>query len=555
MISSLISRFEPTRRALFVGTREAAAYHWLKNDLDNARLFDLSDEGRRNFRRYLAETAEIPFHILIDVFEEEYRQDTVPHVFGPDRSAILKRKAGRLFKGTPYYFHQVTGREEGGRRDDQVLLTAITNPAVIKPWTAMLDEAKVPLAGIYSLPLFTKSLLEFIDDDPAPDSTADSTVNQLVVSLQSISGLRQTFFHNGKFRMSRLVQMPRYGNVPYGPYIRDEVEKIHRYLNSSRLTTPEQPLDTCFLLAGDLLEELKNEYPRQGATRHHFCDLNELLAKSGLARSLSTPFSDQFFVHQVLKLRPGNFYASRSERRYLSMRRLRYAVSTAGVLLLLAGVVWSGLNFTGGAIYKRRSIAATEKYESYTAKYQLAREGFPEMPVEPADLKVAIDIAATLEKYKSSPIDMVRLLGDSLNRFPAIQVSKLTWFASADPEAGFNAVPAPSNARDTPDFNGAARRFYHVALFEGRIEPFDGDFRGAMEMIERFAEDIRSRDSAQGVSIVALPLDVSPDAELQGNTQVSHDEARFTLRVSSLFPHGNAFPPDKGDKGGFKHET
>ena len=532
MISSLVSEFKLyARRALFVGTRQAAVYHWRNNDLGDSRLFDVNEEGRENFRRYLAETAKIPFYVLVDVFEEEYRQDTIPHVFGPDRRAFLNRKAGRLFKDTPYCFHQVTGREAGGRRDDRVLLTAITNPAVIRPWTAMLEEATTPLAGICSLPLFTGSLLKLIADHAAGP--------QLIVSLQSISGLRQTFFHNGKFHISRLVQMPSYGVAPYSPYIRDEVEKIRRYLNSLRLITPEEPLHIYFLLVGDLLKELQDEFGQQETVRCHFCDVNELLAKSGSGRIAPTPFSDPFFIQRLLKLKPGNYYAGAVERRYFSMRRLHYSVTMAGVLLLLVSAGWSGLNFLEGMTYQRQSVAEKEKAQFYAARYELARKRLPETPVEPADLKVAVDIANTLTQYKSSPIDMAQLLSGGLDHFPVIQMRRLVWFAATDPEAHFSVVPSRSDIRvalDVPDA-GTDRTVYHVALLEGRIEPFDGNFREAMETVNRFAEDLRSREPVHSVSIVALPLDVSPGVDLQGDTQSSQRQADFTLRVVAESKH------------------
>jgi len=525
MISSLTSKFElNVRRALFVSTHKVAVYHWLKDDLGSSYLFDLNDEGRENFKRYLDETSKNPFFILVDVFEEAYRQDTIPHVYGADRAAIIKRKVSRLFRDTPYYSHQVVGREEEGRRDDQVLLTAITNPEIVKPWVDMLDEAKVPLVGVYSLPLFTESILKQIDKE--------SPRYRLVVSLQSISGLRQTFFYDGKFRLSRLVRMPRYGTVPYAPYIRDEVEKIRRYLNSLRLIADDGSLNIYFILNDELLEGLKAEYPEQGPMKYHFYDLNGLLANSGSVRKLLTPFSDQFFIHQLLKSKPKNVYASSDEKRYFSMRRLRYSMLAVGILLLFGGVIWGGVNFMGGVTYKQQSIAAQKKTQFYTARYQLSREGLPETPVAAADLKVAIDIVDTLEKYKSSPINMVQLVSGSLNRFPVIQIGKLDWTVGTDPASGSGAAPVPGVVGFTDaDYKQTGYQSYQIAVLEGRIEPFDGNFRDAIETIKQFAEDIRAQDAVHEVSIVTLPLDVSSQANLQGNTQTQHDIADFTLRV------------------------
>lgn len=514
MISSLTSRFKfASRRALFIGARDAAVYHW--PDLRAPRLFDLSDEGRAAFRRYLAQTPKAPFYILLDAPEEEYRHEVVPHVSRRRRAALLRRKAGRLFKNTPYCHHRVTGRETEGRRDDRALLTAIVNPAALKPWCAMLDEAKTPLAAVASLPLFTQSLLKVI--------AGDGAANQLIVSLQSLSGLRQTFFRNGAFHLSRLVQMPSHGAAPgTAAALREEVEKICRYLVSARLAAPEEPIDIYFLAAGQLLDELRREAPPPGNARQHFRDLAQLRSPGSDAKATEPEesFSDGFFMQQALKRRPANIYATPRERRYLFMRRARGGLATAGALLLLAGAAQGGMNLAKGLLYQHRSRTAAAQADSYAAQYEEARRRLPETPVEPAELKVAIDIADALARRKTGPGGAVRLLSDSLERFPAIQATRLVWNATAE---------------------GLPSRCCQARL-EGRIEPFDGDFRAAMAVINRFADDLRGQSATRSVRLLALPLNLSPDADLQGDTRGLNDEARFTMDLAYADSGGEARP-------------
>ncbi len=526
MISLPISGYNiGARRGLFISTQQVAVYHWEDNDSSHSSVFDAGEKGRQNFRRYLAETADIPFYVLVDVFDEEYRQDTIPHVSRRDRQALLKRKAGRLFKDTSYCFYKVTGRETGGRRNDRVLLSALANPAVIKQWVALLGEAKVPLAGICSLPLFTGQLLKPI--------AGRSDGRRLLVSMQSISGLRQTYFDNGEFQFSRLVQLPRGETASYFPLIRDEVEKIQRYLNSQRPLTSEEPLYVHFILAGALLQELKSAYAHQESVSCHFCDLNKLLAESGSRKTASTPFSDLYFMRQLLKIRPGNCYSGAAERRYFSLRRLRDSVMVAGIVLLLGSASWSGLNLLGGIAFKRQSVAANEQTQVYAAKYELARKRLPDTPVEPLDLKTAVRIADSLALFKSSPIDMVSVLSASLDRFPSIQVSKLVWAASDNPRTALDNPPDRADIRVALDVSGADAdaTVYHVALLKGRIEPFNGNFREAMDAINRLADDLRAREAVHDVNIVSLPLDVSSGTDLQGNTQSLQRRAEFTLRI------------------------
>ena len=377
------------------------------------------------------------------------------------------------------------------------------------------------MAAVGSLPLFTQSLLKII--------AGDGAANQLIVSLQSLSGLRQTFFRNGAFRLSRLVQMPSHGDPPAtAAALREEVEKICRYLVSARLAAPEEPVDIYFLAAGRLLDELRQEAPPPGNARQHFRDLAQLRQSGAGARAgPEESFSDGFFMQQALKRRPANIYATPRERRYLFMRRLRGGLLTAGALLLAAGAALGGLNLAKGLLYQHRSRTAAAQADSYAAQYEEARRRLPETPVEPAELKVAIDIAEALARRKTGPGGAVRLLSDSLGRFPAVQATRLVWSAAAE------TVPEDAIAPGLPPRCCQAR-------LEGRIEPFDGDFRAAMAVINRFADDLRGQSATHSIRLLALPLNLSPDADLQGDTRGLKDEARFTMDIVYADPGGEA---------------
>ncbi|MBT7950085.1 MAG: hypothetical protein HN764_00540 [Gammaproteobacteria bacterium] len=529
MISSLTSKFSYfDRRALFISAHKVAVYHWQNGDIASSYLFDTNEEGREYFNRYLSETKNNPFYILVDVFEEEFRKETIPHVFGPDRQALLNRKQDRLFRDTPYTFSEMQGREESGRRDDKLLLTAITNPALIKPWTAMLDAQKTPIAGIYSLPFLTNSLLKI---------RPEFTNHTLLVSLQSISGLRQTFVQNGELRISRLVQMPRYGTEPYAPYIAGEVEKIQRYVNSLRIIPNDEALDICFLLAGDLLKESKELYEDSEHIKYHLIDINELAEQSGLQTRVKTPFSDQLFISQLLKKAPANQYAEPTERRYFSMRKMRYSMIAASMLLMMFSVVWSGYNFVKGLSFKQQSVAAELRTKFYSARYEMARQRLPETPVEPVDLQHAVELSDTLNKYKTSPLALVQVTSEGLNKFSDIQLKNINWVTSIDPNVDVGGKQQTNmNNQNQIGFsdissNETGYLFYQVSLIEGFLEPFNGDYREAIASINEYADFLRNQDSVHDVSILTLPLDVSSSTNMQGNTQAQGKSAEFSLRL------------------------
>lgn len=530
MTSSLKSKFDfGKRRALFISAHKAAVYHWHKGELASSYLFDANQEGKLFFERYLRETPNIPVYMLVDVFEEEFKRDTIPHVFGSDRESLIERKKSRLFRETPYYSAIVQGRESEGRKDDQMLFSAITNSKLISTWLELLDKYHVPLAGINSVPLLTESMMPML-----PEAGA----NNLIVSIQSISGLRQTFVQNKQLRISRLVQLPRYGTEPYAPHIREEVDKIRRYLNSVRLTTTEQnnSLNIFFIMTGDLIAELKREYRSSSNAVMHFIDINDLLTRSGSTRQVSTPFSDQLFIHHLLKQKPANNYASKLERRFNSMRNMRISMFACSALMLFASLSWGGYTMMGGLGHRQNTLSAKSKTEFYTTRYQIARERLPQTPVEAEDLKLAVELVQNLSTYKATPADMVNTLSAGLNKFPGIKLSGLEWIASTDPNVDIGTKQVKSNQGmiGFTNVTGAPEnnyKYYHIAVIQNMVEPFDGNYRGAISMINEFAETLRNQENVFDVSILSMPLDIGSDASMQGNTKSTQTEASFSVRI------------------------
>lgn len=509
------------RRALFVGAEKISVYHWEKGELGSSYLFDVDSAGRENFQRYLKESDNTPITIIVDVIEEEFRQDTMPHVFGADRTALIKRKQSRLFRDASYVYVENQGREEEGRKDDKVLFIALTNDEIVKPWLEMLDEHKTPLKGIVSIPLLLQSYIKTLPE---------ISDHALIVTMQSISGLRQTFFQNKQLKISRLSKLPRYGTEAYAPKIESEIEKLQRYLNSLRLIPTGTSLDVYVFADKKTLGELEDRKVSLPMVKHHYLDVNKLLASIQNDATQTVPFSDQLLIGYSLKDKIKNCYASAKEMRYLKMRTMRYSMNIASIVLLLVSVIYSGINFMEGLSYKQESESSKSKANFYQVRYDLARERLPKTPVEPAQVKLAVDAVTTLEEYKATPYEMMSFIGKTLEQYPGIKLDKMTWSFSLDPNEGTEAKEStPIDNRPSEDEKQI--KFYQISNFDAHIESFDGNYREAISMVTDFAETLRNHDAAYSISIESFPLDISSNATLQGNTQATAKTALFSLRA------------------------
>ena len=317
-------------------------------------------------------------------------------------------------------------------------------------------------------------------------------------------------------------------------------------MSSLRLVSQDEPLDIYFLLTGSLLDEMKAHYEDSSMTHYHFLDINDLAGKAGFPLHQNTPFSDQFFACHFLKKRQSNFYGSSTDLRYSTLRKVRLTMLAVSIFLVFSGFVWGGINFMGGLSLKQSSLAAESKTHFYQTRYNIARGRLPKTPVEPDDLKVAVEIAAALNKHKASPLEMIQTISKGLNRFPSVKLNNLQWAASMDPDMKIGKSGKSVVSKNTAGKNMAGRGrtaytnvnstdkeylYYQIAMINGHLEPFDGDFRKAIDTINEFADMLRSMESVHDVSVVSLPLDVSPTANLQGNTSEVKKEARFSIRI------------------------
>jgi len=74
-------------------------------------------------------------------------------------------------------------------------------------------------------------------------------------------------------------------------------------------------------------------------------------------------------------------------------------------------------------------------------------------------------------------------------------------------------------------------KYYQVSNIKAHIEPFDGNYREAISLVNKFAETLRGDDSSYDITIESFPLDISSSATLQGDAESVGKAALFSLRA------------------------
>nr|VFJ88552.1 MAG: hypothetical protein BECKH772A_GA0070896_1000922 [Candidatus Kentron sp. H]VFJ90589.1 MAG: hypothetical protein BECKH772B_GA0070898_1001022 [Candidatus Kentron sp. H]VFJ96730.1 MAG: hypothetical protein BECKH772C_GA0070978_1000822 [Candidatus Kentron sp. H] len=537
-------------------------------------VFQDNPAGLRAFADYLDSAPRTPVCLLIDLVEEEFRTGTIPHVFGPDRRALVANRQNRWFRHTPYRCARFQGRETAGRRDDRVLFAAVGRPDGLGRWLGPMTERKIPLVGIYSLPMVSGRLLP----------TLRAIVHQgaaaavLSVHCNADGGLRQSLFLGGHLKASRLATPPGSASEPgveagvdakepdnaagSAAWILGEVEKTRHYLGDLGLLSGDRPLDVYLLSASETLAALERASAAHDRFRYHFVDLAKIGAKTGVGTASGTgpsgPHADALFAGALMRGTLANHYATRNEIRDFRVPRIRGALYATGVVMLSASLAWSASRFSEQSLLREQTAVLARQAHMDDDRGARGAPDPPETPADGPSLKAAVETAALLEASKTTPYPLFVALGTVLDGESAVEIRAIEWSVAAEPppvahapggggiESHRSRLPprSPSGPPPTPGQKGLAP--YQVALIEGRLavsaKDAGGDsggearpdYRKGMGLVEDFASKLSRLHGMVRVEIVRRPFGLGSGEALRGKANGVLEAENFVLRIVYL---------------------
>ncbi len=462
--------------------------------------FSETQESQENFAAFL-QSEKCHTYLLTDLIEEDFRHEIVPFLRGGTRTALLKRKFEQFYRGTP--FHQATQlqRQQTGRRDVDMLFSALTNPSHIMPWLNIMLAQQTPLVGIYSVPQISAPLVK---DHPSN--------HLLLISWEKFSGLRQTYFSQHRLQISRLT--PVHVDLAFYDAVVNELARTYQYLKSLSLLPAGQILDVRILChakdRGKLLEKL----PKDADVRYDISDIDEVGKQLKIDYRFTDSDASQIFLHQLIASRPGTNYANAEHIRYYTLWQSRSALNWSSLVILIASVIWSL-----AIIWQNLGNAADAESldlqsQRYLRETQQITKSFPITHAPAADMKAAVSIMRKLDEYQAIPQNFLKPISTALDRYPQIEVNELGWQASAK-------EPFASNTRaDVPA---------QVVILKGDMQGFENDYRSALAYLDRFQSDL----SGRGFQVTALtrPLDVSPSGSLADQRNAGENELGFSIKL------------------------
>jgi hypothetical protein len=136
--------------------------------------------------------------------------------------------------------------------------------------------------------------------------------------------------------------------------------------------------------------------------------------------------------------------------KYYRLHQARSGMLLGSAAILLLAVVGGGRNLVEGLKLRQSATSAEQRAGIYQAQFNAAKRRLPETPVEPKDIKTAVDIADTLSRYKATPLQMMRAVSRALDRYPELRIQSLNWLAGTDPNAAVEGEPRAAEDTSAP---------------------------------------------------------------------------------------------------------
>jgi len=496
---------------LCISATQAMVAHRRGRTTVRCEIFHADEEGLSAFAALLAALPRAIAFVATDVVEEDYRFDTLPHATGSDRAGLLARKLKQYYRNTPYVAAVSRGRVGERRRDDHYLFTALTNPAVVEPWLAIIAKRGLPVAGVYLVSTLTATLVR----------TAGYDFPRMLVVAPHSAGIRFTFYKGGEFLISRLSR----GNVSGDSKktFASEISSTRAYLASLRLDALDEPLTVVFLDHDDRLaqvvENVAAEVPNLQCVR---VNRETLLQQLRIApEHLNLGLETTYLALLAEKVPDANLAPAGVTAEYRQHQR-RSAIYAASAALGVAGVLWTGYN-----LWHAHDLGAqTEQTARVTAatqtQYRAITREFPAAPTTSDNLVNAVEIYKKLSQSIRSPLPFMSIVSRALEPTPEIFLQEINWnYGTEDINADAGGRAAQPDAAPVAT-TGALRQSGYIA---GEIRPFHGDYRAAIDIINGIASRLSQDPAVAEVRVVKHPLNVNPGLALSGNTRDAADNA------------------------------
>jgi len=493
-------------RLLYLCANHLTAFRWCSGELTGEGKFAATIDGQQQFVDYLGQHRRSVFAILANVAEEGFQIETIPFLRGSDRQAVIKRKLGQLFFNAALTSSLSLGYEKTQRKDERVLLAALTDKAFFAPWLDAIANTRAALSGTYSPPLLAPSLLRQlgIGGDPC-----------LLLTVQDQS-IRQSYLEKGQLIFSRLTPLQ---SNRIAQSFSAEAQKLQQYLVSQRLLARHQSIDVHLLAHTNDFRAIEQSCSDSATIRYHLLDIEDCAKRTGLKIAPPDSHCEQLFLNLLVRAPPRSQFADDAQLHSNHLRQIRAALYGTGAAVLLGCLLLSGKLLFDALSVNQQSATLDSEATLARVRYGEIVETFAPIPTDHETLRRVIDRYHALEKTNATPVGLYREITRALHDAAAVEIDSIDWQIGGDAGTASAAASVPSDSE--------------TAIVRGTLRL--GTNASARQLLAAFnalVESLKANPKLQ-VAVLQRPFDIESAKSLKGSDiTVDRDKPRsFSLQI------------------------
>lgn len=506
------------RRVFYFSGYRMKVFEWHHHELVGSCSFEPDEEGFENFTFYLKNASAIPSQLLVDLVEEDFRREQIPHVKGKDHQVLINRLVDRHYRGEPFIHIEKLKREQQGRKDDRILLSALTNQSLLKPWLDIFRECESPLAGIWSVPLISKQLLSLITKD---------NKNVLLLSRLILTAQRETYFKDGELMLSRQAKLDRDNREVETVLAKPEsltygVQQIHTFLTNQRIMAFTDVLNVHCIVPGHFMSSLVDKKLDTDKIKYHYVDL-ESLFKHFKIKHKDEYHADvlySFLCAQKTLLK--DQYATAKEKlffyRYMFSKTVRISAIIGSIMILIG----SGLLFLNSKELNQKRLLMDANRELLVRRFQQDFVPLQQPLADSVNIQTSVEMAKKLVvETANSPENYFSFFSPVFghNEFMDIHLESFYWkkYSSqelanylATQEASVSEEKA-SNAYAEPYVENAPSEYMQVLVsLSGYLDRKSRGYREVNRLMSDFISQLNKIPGVTKLVVLKMPVDVRP---------------------------------------------
>ena len=497
---------------------------WHGTKLQSYTVFKNQDEDHTAFSKYLVQHSNINIYLIADAIEEDYKIESLPHTTGAARREIIERKLTQFNRNSTYRVAHFINRATDKRKDDNFLFIALSNADFMQSWMDVIQAAHAPLVGVYLLPMISQV-----------------AVRQMKLMAPNIllceplsSGLRQTFLHNGRLRMSRLVPMGDIKPNQLAYFYLVEIEKTRLYLLSQRLIAAETALQMVLPAFDGKHDEIAKSISQDQGFECKTVDIMAFAKNNNIAPEKVKEHPELLHMQLLANGTVPDNLAPISFTKTHNLNKVcrNIHIITASVAAL--GVLLAGFYYWQGHQQKNQINEIAAQTIQQQQQYETVAQNFPATPIPSMDLKIAADIAQSINNNDQSPRQFMQVLSAAFAASPEVALNRLRWVLSNQIDIkDEDTTPVDANANTQQAAVSAIdpTKLLQIGFINAEIKGFTGDYRAALASVSKLVSHLRENPLVEQVTVLQEPVNVSSLANLQGSTT---DEGT-TERTPAIF--------------------